>query len=130
MCRNAGITLIEDCAASFLLPDCRGRLSGTNGDYVIFSFQRGKTVAAGSGGALLQRTGVAESYDVKPWTSRELRMLHVSKIIFMLEEVFVKTGYLMQRTVGLPSDFARSTMEQIHPIPDLDCSLVLKQLEK
>jgi dTDP-4-amino-4,6-dideoxygalactose transaminase len=101
MCKDAGLALIEDCAASFLLPHRQGCLSGTSGDYVIFSFQRGKTAVAGGGGALVDRTGTQDGYVAGNWTSWELRKLYFSKITFMLEEVFLRTGYLAQRTVGL-----------------------------
>jgi len=129
-CKQAGIALIEDCAASFLLPYPTGSLSGAHGDYVIFSFQRGKTTVAGGGGALVDRTATPHSYEVANWAPGELRKLHLSKMTFMLEEVFLRTGYLLQRTVGLPQDFFRSTMEQVREISPLDCGLVLTQMEK
>jgi aminotransferase len=130
ICKNAGIALIEDCAATFLLPDGQGHLSGTSGDYVIFSFQRGKTTVAGGGGALVDRTGMRDPYDVGNWTPRELRKLYFSKVTFMLEEVFLRTGYIVQRTIGLPADFGRSTMGQVRTMSPLDCSLVSIQMKK
>ena len=130
ICKNAGIALIEDCAATFLLPDGQGRLSGTSGDYVIFSFQRGKTTVAGGGGALVDRTGMRDPYDAGNWTPRELRKLYFSKLTFLLEEVFLRTGYVAQRTIGLPADFGRSTMGQVRTMSPLDSSLVLTQMKK
>jgi len=131
MCKQAGIALIEDCAASFLLAYPSGGLSGTHGDYVIFSFQRGKTTVAGGGGALVDRTGAGDgNHQLGNWTPSELRKLYLSKITFMLEEVFLKTGYLIHRTTGLPEDFVRSTIEQIREIAPLDATLVLTQMQR
>ena len=129
MCKQADVKLIEDCAASFLLPYGSGRLSGTHGDYVIFSFQRGKTHVAGGGGALVDRTELAAQYDVGSWTSGQLRKLYRSKIAFMLEEVFTRTGYVAQRTVGLQADYFRTTMNQIREMSPLDCDLTLTQMQ-
>ena len=130
ICKEAGVALIEDCAASFLLPHAQGILSGTSGEYVIFSFQRGKTAVAGGGGALVDRSGIQEGYVVRNWKSWELRKLYFSKITFLLEEVFLRPGYVVRRTVGLPPDFSRSTQEQVYEMSALDCNLVLAQLKK
>lgn len=130
MCKRAGVKLIEDCAASFLLPYNNGQLSGTQGDYVILSFQRGKTNVAGGGGALVDRTSLAPDYEVGPWTPRELRKLYLSKVTFLLEEVFTRAGYLAQRAVGPPSDFFRATMNQVREMSPLDCDLTLAQMQR
>lgn len=51
LCRQYGITLIEDCALSFL-SEVDGRPLGTTGDYSIFCLY--KTIAVPNGGVLVQ----------------------------------------------------------------------------
>jgi dTDP-4-amino-4,6-dideoxygalactose transaminase len=50
--RSRGIPVIEDCAQAFLATD-NGRLVGTIGDIGSFSFQQGKHMTTGEGGAVI-----------------------------------------------------------------------------
>ena len=52
MCGKLGITLIIDCASSFLATN-NGRPAGSFGDAAIFSFHSAKTITTGEGGAIV-----------------------------------------------------------------------------
>lgn len=52
LCRSKGVLLIEDCASS-MGASVNGELTGTFGDYVIFSTGYSKTVDIGNGGYIL-----------------------------------------------------------------------------
>jgi dTDP-4-amino-4,6-dideoxygalactose transaminase len=52
LCRPRKITVIEDCAQSYLCT-CNGRIAGTIGDMGCWSFNESKHIGAGDGGMLL-----------------------------------------------------------------------------
>ena len=51
-CRARGIAVIEDAAQAFLASD-RSRIAGSIGDFGCFSFQQGKHMTTGEGGAVV-----------------------------------------------------------------------------
>ncbi len=131
-CRAREVRLIEDCAAAFLVEDSEGTLSGLNGDYVIFSFQEGKTVVAGSGGALIDRTTVlaADEATGESWSAAEEWRLCLSKLSFLTRKVHRSVGYLLQRTWGeLGPSFADRKQQEVRPLAAVDASLVFQQID-
>jgi dTDP-4-amino-4,6-dideoxygalactose transaminase len=131
-CRALSIPVVEDCAASFLLPDPEGRLSGWAGDYVILSFQVGKTIVAGSGGALLDRSSREEpSPPPPPWSGRQEMKLALSKIGFVLRHTLVVLGYTKQKLLGpIDEGLPRATLEEMHAMSAVDSRLVFRQMAR
>ncbi|HEY1754872.1 MAG TPA: DegT/DnrJ/EryC1/StrS family aminotransferase [Bryobacteraceae bacterium] len=129
-CKTRGLSLIEDCAAAFLLPDEMGALAGTTGDHVVFSFQEGKTVVAGSGGALVTRS--ADAGGIKPtqgWTRLEEWRLSLAKVPFVIQKIWRSTGYAIERLTGEPlGRFSTRTQDQVRPISGIDARLVRQQI--
>lgn len=91
-CRRAGALLIEDCAASFLLRREDGSGCAEDCDFAIFSFNTGKTLVAGSGGALLQRRPMDVPVPA-PWSALQERLLAAGKISFGLAFAWPAAGY-------------------------------------
>ena len=58
ICREAGVTLIEDAAAA-LGARYQGRPAGGYGDFAVFSFNGNKTVTAGGGGMIVTNNDAA-----------------------------------------------------------------------
>lgn len=134
VCRAQGIAIIEDCAPSALLPAPSGRMSGLAGDYTILSFQLGKTLVAGGGGALIRRNEAATDGAVmrpRPWTAEEERALVRSKRGFLLRYGYPGAGYYMSRLLG-PIDLglAYQTYNQVHSMAAVDSALVFCQIER
>jgi len=132
-CKERGIYLIEDCAASFLLRDNSGKLTGTTGDYAVFSFSVGKTLVAGAGGVLLDRTGISDAgADPLPaWSKSEECHLCLSKFTFILEYGWKTAAYIMSLTFGPRGrSFWKSTFDLMRPMPIVDARLVLAQARR
>jgi len=129
-CKARGIPLIEDCAASFLLSNPQGALTGRGGDYVIFSFSVGKTLVAGAGGALLNHT--AETFDApQAWSTQEEHALARGKVGWLLQYAWKRWGYALQRLgVDLGPKYHLKTLEDYRSISLLDSRLVMTQLGK
>jgi dTDP-4-amino-4,6-dideoxygalactose transaminase len=128
-CKKAGRYLIEDAAASFLVSDATGRLSGSLGDYVIFSFSIGKTVVAGGGGALLDRVS-ARAAAVKDWPASVQRRLAADKVAFAAQYFWPGLWYRSSRAVGQRGPgYHKQTIEEIRPISVIDLRLLHRQLD-
>lgn len=132
-CKDRGLFLIEDCASSFLLSDDTGTLSGTRGDYVIISFAQGKTIVAGSGGVLLDRTGLGLDFgDLPPsWSRKAQRNLAYSKTFFILNNIMKAPAYWFQRIAGpFRPSFSQQTSGEIRSIAPVDLPLIMLQVRK
>lgn len=97
-CRKAGAWLVEDCAASFLVKAPDGRLSGLTGDVAIFSFNLGKTLVAGGGGALLVRRPLATARP-EPWPAAEERAQALARIGLLLAYAWPSAGFALFRNL-------------------------------
>jgi len=129
-CLSLGIPLVEDCAASFLLRNEEGVLSGSSGDFSIFSFSTGKTLVAGGGGALIQRDH-SPSVRQTGWTKAEERCLARQKVRFALEYAWPGIGYAMQKLTGWRYASLHSrTISSPRTISDVDAALTLLQWER
>jgi dTDP-4-amino-4,6-dideoxygalactose transaminase len=125
-----GLYLVEDCAAAFLLKDGSGELAGARGDFVVFSFQEGKTIVAGSGGALIDRTS-AEPVLPRSWSWAQQRRLELSKLSFFVRKVEKSIGYAIERVVGkLGGSFADRLQEEVYSMAAIDARLVLRQISR
>jgi dTDP-4-amino-4,6-dideoxygalactose transaminase len=130
-CRSRGLSLIEDCAAAFLLRNEEGALAGTTGDHVIFSFQEGKTIVAGSGGALLSRTKGEAMKPAQGWTRSEEWRLCLAKIRLVAQRVWPSTGYAIERLAGEPQrSFSARTQDLIRPMSGIDARLLRRQIPR
>lgn len=96
-CRAAGIPLIEDCAAAFLLPCPDGTPCGRQADIAIFSFNTGKTLTAGGGGALVVHTG-PRAPDPRHWPPAEERRQALGRLWFALAFAWPSFGYALFRS--------------------------------
>lgn len=130
LCRQRGVAFIEDCAAAFLLRDETGQMAGRQGDYAVFSFQQGKTVVAGSGGALVER-GAAGEGEIQPpeWSAKEQWQLWESKVEFLLRRNWAATSYLWGRLDGSRRSYADRTQEALRPMSRLDAALIEAQID-
>jgi len=129
-CKAQGIPLIEDCAATFLLPNPQGTLTGLGADYAVFSFSVGKTIVAGAGGALLNHTATQFDSPVA-WSAQEERALARGKVGWLLQYAWKRWGYMLQRVgADLGPRYHLKTLEDYRPISLLDARLAMKQLEK
>ena len=131
-CKARGLHLIEDCAAAFLVEDETGRMSGTTGDQVVFSFQQGKTVVAGSGGALIDRMDERFNSIAQPrrnWSSLEEFRLSLAKVSFVTRKFGNSAGYAIEEFMrGRGDNFATRTQEQVRPLSALDARLIRRQI--
>jgi len=130
VCRRAGALLIEDCAASFLLRREDGGRCAEHCDFAIFSFNTGKTLVAGSEGALLQRTPMDVPVPA-PWAASQERLLAAGKISFGLAFAWPVAGYTLFRS--LPWRFCRKRAELLvsaKSIPAVDAGIVEVQWKR
>lgn len=95
-CRQAGAWLVEDCAASLLLTGPDGKPSGLAGDIAIFSFNMGKTVVAGGGGAMAMRRPLPAARPA-PWPGPDQREQALARIWFPLAWAWPSAGFALFR---------------------------------
>ncbi|MCS7043498.1 MAG: DegT/DnrJ/EryC1/StrS family aminotransferase [Bryobacteraceae bacterium] len=95
-CRELGVWLIEDCAASLLLKGPNGRVSGLAGDLVILSFNTGKTLVAGGGGALIVRRPLPVA-EPRRWPESGERTQALARVCFPLAWAWPSAGYTLLR---------------------------------
>lgn len=128
--RQRGIRLVEDCAAAFLLTDETGQLAGRTGDFAVFSFQEGKTLVAGSGGALIDRTR-SEPFVPRSWSWLDQQRLGLAKFSFIIRKVEKHIGYALEKAFGrLGPSFADRLQEEIYAMSPADARLVLRQVSR
>ena len=132
-CQAEGIPFIEDCAAAFALTGSDGRLAGVGAAFAIFSFQEGKTIAAGSGGALLEDPAAVQyvpDTSIVPWSRREEWALAAGKFSYLVRKVWRDFGWRLQQIVGQFDDgLAEKAQDQVRPISAVDARLILAQWE-
>lgn len=125
------LPLIEDCAAAF----CLGTASegaGSWGDYVIFSFSQGKTLVAGSGGALVDRTGNAtEEPSSLPWPVADELRLSRAKALFAAFTAHPRLGYVVERLIRRkPALLGAGMHDSVHALSHVDARIVCSQITR
>lgn len=129
-CRAAGVHLIEDCAASFLLRMENGALSGRQADFAVFSFNTGKTLVAGGGGALIQRAGLPAAAP-ETWSTREERKHAAARLWFALSYAWPSAGYSFLHRLPWRRWGARAPQKvQGKTITAVDASVVMVQWQR
>ncbi|GIU73906.1 MAG: erythromycin biosynthesis sensory transduction protein EryC1 [Bryobacteraceae bacterium] len=128
-CRSAGIILIEDCAAAFLLRHPDGSPCGRHADVAIFSFNTGKTAVAGGGGALMVRT-VLSVPPPAPWPAAQERRQALARLWFALSYAWPWVGHLL---LFAPMRWWRAVAPQAasgRPITAVDAAIARIQMQR
>jgi dTDP-4-amino-4,6-dideoxygalactose transaminase len=130
-CRENGTILIEDCASTFLLQAPSGKLTGTAGDYAIFSFATGKTIAAGAGGILLDRKAVdpinSPSISRDPGIARTL----MAKSYFVSRYVWGWPDSVIDKTcISAFQPMLGQLVNETLPMSEIDAGIILNLIER